>query len=84
VPSQVKLADIKTTPNPSTYNLSPQNLAVLLEGNFKSAYKNRILPFQISQFKSQSKTTKMVIISDGNIIQNDVFKNKPQPLGLTN
>jgi ABC-2 type transport system permease protein len=58
------------------------NLAVLLEGNFTSAYKNRIKPFEYSAHKDQNKSAKMVAIADGDVIKNQFSKGKPLPLGF--
>ncbi|MBS7788275.1 gliding motility-associated ABC transporter substrate-binding protein GldG [Flavobacterium sp. CYK-55] len=56
-------------------------LAVLLEGKFNSVYQNRILPFDEKTFKTQSAQNKMIVVSDGDIIRNQLDKNF-QPLEL--
>ncbi len=56
-------------------------LAVLLEGNFRSVFENRVLPFQEKTFTPQGKATKMVVIADGDVIRNQYDKNF-QPLEL--
>jgi ABC-2 type transport system permease protein len=81
-PTTISLADVTQAPDESTYNLGSQNLAVLLEGEFTSVYDQRVLPFKVSNFQSKSKSTKMVIISDGDIIKNEVIRNRPQELGF--
>jgi len=81
-PTTIALANVTNSPNEESYNLGPQNLAVLLEGEFSSVYDQRILPFKVSNFQSKSKATKMVVISDGDIIKNNVIKNRPQELGF--
>lgn len=82
VPREIRLDVVTQTPNPETYTKGPQNLAVLLEGEFTSVYNNRVKPFQISADKTTSVATKMVIIADGDVIKNDVVRNKPQQLGF--
>ena len=57
-------------------------MAVLLEGNFTSVYKNRVKPFTISDAKNESKPTKMIVIADGDVIKNDVGRNGPLELGF--
>lgn len=65
-----------------------KNIAVLLEGNFTSIFKNR--PIQkyfpnvsLSDIKVESKAAKIIIVSDGDIIKNEVSKNgKPYPIGF--
>ena len=57
-------------------------VAVLLEGKFKSVYKNRILPIKDPKFKDISNDTKMIFISDGDIIKNQLDKDGyPMELG---
>jgi gliding-associated putative ABC transporter substrate-binding component GldG len=51
-----------------------QNVAVLLEGNFHSNYQNRVLPFDQKDFLNRSKTTKMLVVADGDIIKNQLDK----------
>jgi ABC-2 type transport system permease protein len=81
-PTTISLANVTNSPNEESYNLGSQNLAVLLEGEFSSVYDQRILPFKVTNFQSKSKATKMVVISDGDIIKNNVIKNRPQELGF--
>lgn len=82
VPKQISLDMVMQDPNPETYTKGPQTLAVLLEGEFTSVYNNRIKPFQLSEQKEKSIPTKMIVISDGDIIKNDLVKGKPQELGF--
>lgn len=81
-PTAIALADVTKSPEQTTYNAGPQPLAVLLEGQFKSVYDKRILPFELASFQASSKPTKMIVISDGDIIKNEVRQNKPQELGF--
>jgi len=81
-PKTISLTNVTEAPDEATYNLGPQNLAVLLEGEFTSAYDKRVLPFKVTNFQSKSKPTKMVIISDGDVIKNEVIRNRPQELGF--
>src|SRR5690606_19064206 len=71
VPVEISLEVVTEEPDPSTYTKGPQNLGVLLEGQFTSVYKDRIKPFKIDGNKDSSTKTKMIIISDGDIIKND-------------
>lgn len=58
-------------------------VAVLLEGKFKSVYKNRILPIKDPKFKDISNDSKMIFISDGDIIKNQLDKDGyPMELGF--
>ena len=50
-------------------------VAVLLEGDFKSVYQNRILPFKEITFKENGISNSMIVISDGDVIKNQLDKN---------
>lgn len=82
VPSQISLDIVTQEPDLETYTKGPQPLAVLLEGTFTSVYNNRIKPFQIENDKQVSTPTKMIVVSDGDVIRNDVVQNQPQELGF--
>lgn len=82
VPTSISLADVTKEVDETTFNSGPQNLAVLLQGEFTSVYDKRVLPFNVKDFKSTSTETKMVVISDGDIIKNEVIRNRPQELGF--
>ncbi|GIM49607.1 gliding motility-associated ABC transporter substrate-binding protein GldG [Capnocytophaga stomatis] len=56
--------------------------AVLLEGEFTSVYKNRIRPIDLKTNTELSKPTKMIVVSDGDIIKNDISDNVPLELGF--
>jgi ABC-2 type transport system permease protein len=78
-PARVTLAMASMKPNEKIFNQSNLNLAVLIEGNFKSIYKNR-LANQIAndsaiQFQTEGKKSAMIVISDGDIIRNRFNKN---------
>ncbi|MBT8319180.1 MAG: gliding motility-associated ABC transporter substrate-binding protein GldG, partial [Gramella sp.] len=82
VPAQISLEMVGQKPDLSTYNAGEQPLAVLLEGQFRSVYKNRIKPFEISGHIDEGKDTKMLVISDGDVIKNDLQGGKPLELGF--
>lgn len=81
-PREISLEMSTQDPKPDLYTNGNQNLAVLLEGNFTSVYNNRIKPIEFSDDKTTSKSTKMLVIADGDIIKNDLGKNGPQELGF--
>ncbi|MCF4102752.1 gliding motility-associated ABC transporter substrate-binding protein GldG [Gillisia sp. M10.2A] len=80
-PREISLNILNTPPDIASYTSGEQPLAVLLEGKFKSVYKNRIKPFGTAA-KDDSKSTKMIVISDGDIIKNQVSRGEPQELGF--
>jgi gliding-associated putative ABC transporter substrate-binding component GldG len=45
-------------------------------------YKNRVLPFKDGAFKTQSVPTKMIVISDGDVIKNQIDQGAPLELGF--
>lgn len=57
-------------------------IAVLLEGKFKSAYQNRVLPFEDNTYQVAGKDNKMIVISDGDVIKNQLDKGAPMELGF--
>jgi len=81
IPNYVNLASITEDSNIRSYNQGHQILGLLLEGNFTSAYKNRIKPFK-NNFKAKTEKGKMVFLADGDISSNQISKGKPLELGL--
>lgn len=83
-PTEINLNIVNEETSPNHYqNTGNIAMGVLLEGAFKSVFENRILAFDQSDFKSQSKENKMIVIADGDIIKNQLDKNgAPVELGL--
>jgi ABC-2 type transport system permease protein len=78
VPLFINLQQIEESPLEREFDRSNIPVAVLLEGVFPSAFSNRALssfnngnPFQ---FRQRSIPTRMIIISDADIIRNDVSR----------
>ena len=82
VPSELNLANITREAKQEQFTNGPQNLAVLLEDKIKSTYKDRILPFEIDNFIKESSNSKLLIVSDGDIIKNEVAQQRPLELGF--
>lgn len=71
---------------PHTFIAGKRPIAMLLEGNFDSYFKNRIAPSFTNHpsinFKTKSESTNMIVISDGDICKNWFSsKNEIIPLG---
>ncbi|SFD25542.1 gliding motility-associated ABC transporter substrate-binding protein GldG [Algibacter pectinivorans] len=81
-PREVSLALVTKEQDPKAFNKGNQTLAVLLEGEFNSVYSNRIKPFKLTQDKTISQPTKMIVVADGDVIKNDMAQNKPLELGF--
>lgn len=79
-PSIIELQSIANEPQEKEYISGNQLFAVLLEGNFKSAYKNRVKPFTTSLFKENATNNKMIVIADGDVGKNQILKGKPTDL----
>jgi len=89
LPAVIDINVLNREPNPYYFNNPYQNIAMLLEGKFTSLYKHRIPP-EIEEnkeidFKEESNYNKMIVVSDGDIIKNQVTKQNgeiiPYPLG---
>ena len=81
-PTIISLKSISEKPDPANFTNGNKPLAVLLEGAFKSAYNNRIKPFNLDNYKEIGANTKMIVISDGDIIANEIVKGQPIELGV--
>ena len=80
IPTFIALQSIAEEVVESDYKDGNQLFAVLLEGKFNSAYKNRIHPFTTPLFKGQSVENRMIVIADGDVGKNQLLKNKPYDL----
>ncbi|WHF52629.1 gliding motility-associated ABC transporter substrate-binding protein GldG [Chryseobacterium gotjawalense] len=83
VPNYVALAEIVRTDSLSEADkpTQPKIFAVSLEGKFSSAYATRSERTIYPNFKAQSPENKMIIIADGDVGRNQIYKGKPLPLG---
>jgi ABC-2 type transport system permease protein len=86
-PARVDIRVVCKEPDVRMFNTAYKPVAVLLEGKFESLYKNHVLPGLDSipqiKYKEKSPLTKMIVVSDGDIIKNAVqhSTNKAYPLG---
>jgi ABC-2 type transport system permease protein len=86
-PARIDLSILKKDPNPKEFYRKNIPLAVLLEGEFESVFKNRLVPTVADAeefaFKSNGKKTAMIVVSDGDVIRNQVQSStgKVYPLG---
>lgn len=81
-PTIISLKSISQKPDPANFSNGDKPLAVLLEGSFKSAYYNRVKPFNLANYKEIGTATKIVVISDGDIIANEIVNGQPIELGV--
>jgi ABC-2 type transport system permease protein len=84
-PHIISLQAIEQEPQPKDFQNKPQIVAVLLQGRFKSDFLNRPEPAGLQEPVQQlpeSKPTRMIVISDGDILKNDIGSDgSPYPLG---
>jgi len=88
-PVMISLKEAEMTPVEKNFNKQNLPVAVLLEGVFTSAFKNRMVSNLTDdknlRIRTESKETRMIVIADGNIIRNEVKRSglneSPLPLG---
>lgn len=82
-PVEVRLDMVQERPEPTEFKGGGKiPMAVLLEGKFHSVYENRVLPFKDDSYKTEDKPGKMIVISDGDIVRNQLDKEfRPLELG---
>ncbi len=87
-PVLVSLDMARKEPRSSDFNMGGQPVAVMLEGEFTSVFANRIVSGIIGRddpdFRDKGELTRMLVVSDGDIIRNDVTVSGgvPEPLPL--
>ncbi|MCP3929213.1 MAG: gliding motility-associated ABC transporter substrate-binding protein GldG [Bacteroidetes bacterium] len=90
-PVRLDFEILRYDPQPEKFNKPFQNVAVLLEGVFPSLYENRATENMAEgmkelgvELRTESVPTKMMVVSDGDIIRNlvDPKTKGVRPLGL--
>lgn len=75
-PHMVKLQTLYSPPPRENFKQQNVPMAVLLEGEFTSAFKNRISPKQNADEQvnvlEKSRETQMLVVADGDIIRNQI------------
>lgn len=84
-PVNVSLQMLKQKQDASLFNSGAKDVAMLLEGEFTSAFKNRLTPeMELNSqmaYKDFSDTTAMIVIADGDVVRNDFMNGQLLPLG---
>jgi gliding-associated putative ABC transporter substrate-binding component GldG len=82
-PTEVNLNMVEERPEQKEFSGGGSYpVAVLLEGKFHSVYENRVLAFKDNTFQNTGKNNKMIVVSDGDIVKNQLDKNlQPMELG---
>lgn len=81
-PREINLRIDPNNQNKEAYKHGNIPLAVLLEGEFNSVYKDRVCPINLKEKFDRSKLTKMLVVADGDIIKNDIDSKNNIPLEL--
>ncbi|WP_069658175.1 gliding motility-associated ABC transporter substrate-binding protein GldG [Arcticibacter eurypsychrophilus] len=86
VPALISLQQVEQAPNPAEFKGQPQITAVAIEGVFPQVFKNRPVPEGILDPMTTvgvSKPAKMIVLSDGDMLKNQVSTQdgSPFPLG---
>ncbi len=81
VPRQINLDIINTPPDKELYKDGNNILGVLIQGPFKSTYTNRVKPIPLKNIEDQGPENKMIVISDGDLIKNQIRNGRPLELG---
>src|SRR5690606_8622528 len=81
-PREIGLSMLNSPPDMASYTGGEQPLAVLLEGEFTSVYRNRIKPFPLTGALDTGIETQMIVISDGDVIKNQLQQGAPLELGF--
>lgn len=80
-PRQISLEVINTPPDRESYTEGNYPLAVLIEGDFVSAFNNRIKPLELNGSIERGQNGKMIVLSDGDLIKNQLRNGRPLELG---
>lgn len=84
-PVDVSLRMLKQKQDPRLFNSGSQAVAMLLEGEFVSAFKNRLTQTMETSsqiaFRTESEPTSMIVVSDGDLVRNDFINGRMVPLG---
>lgn len=90
-PVRIHFSQVKLQPDPKAFPQSYLPVAVLLEGKFESVFKNRLAEQTMQMidsmselsFKEKSAFSKMIVVSDGDIIKSQVgARGNVFPLGF--
>lgn len=89
-PLIISLKEAEQTPDEKEFTKSRLPVAVLLDGIFPSAFRNRMVGSIIGnssyKIKNESVKTRMIVVADGDMIRNEVkrtgINETPLPLGV--
>ncbi len=87
MPTRIGLQMAMIQRDERSFNKPDEPVAVLLEGSFDSYFKNKFLPDTIKNspligFKERGKESRIIVVGDGDVAANLVYKGKSLPLGM--
>ena len=81
-PRPIRLDILNKQPEKENYiNKGNLPLAVLVEGEFNSAYTNRVKPLKLESNLDTGSQNSLLVIADGDLIKNQLRQGSPLPLG---
>ncbi|WP_350286156.1 gliding motility-associated ABC transporter substrate-binding protein GldG [uncultured Croceitalea sp.] len=81
-PKQISLNILNQQPDQQLYmNKGNLPMGVLIEGEFTSAFTNRVKPVTLKETLENGPKNKMIVIADGDIIKNQLRNGRPLQLG---
>ncbi|MCW5907946.1 MAG: gliding motility-associated ABC transporter substrate-binding protein GldG [Chitinophagales bacterium] len=89
-PTRVHFGILQSKANPAYFNQPDIPVAVLLEGEFESVYKNRVSPEYLAasdtvehlKFREKSPESRMIVIADGDVMRSEIRSDSTAyPLG---
>jgi len=85
-PIHISFENLKENIKPENFNLKNVPITYLLEGEFTSAYQNRLPPegTETAKRKNTSSQNSIIVASDGDLLLSEINKknNQPFPLGV--
>jgi ABC-2 type transport system permease protein len=87
-PTRISLRMATIKRDPRSFDKPHQPVAAMLEGSFDSYYKNKFLPDTLKKSKSigfvdkSLRPSKIIVIADGDLACNPIYKGRALPLGL--
>jgi len=78
-PTKISLGILENPPTIESYNKEYEPIAILLEGEFESVFKNKLTQKNNHiKLKDKSISTKMIIVADGDLISTSLYDRNEQ------
>jgi gliding-associated putative ABC transporter substrate-binding component GldG len=83
-PVEVSLEEARLPVDPKLFRAGPQLVGILLEGRFRSVFANRPRPEGLENYPlvTQGKPSQIIVVSDGDLVRNDINQQTQQPYRL--